>query len=81
MSDYKFYIIRGDGHVMGPPRLATCASDAAAVKTARAFAADGDIEIWQDARLVAYVTPDAPLSGLCDTTGISINGVEKNNRY
>lgn len=58
MPDYKFYAIKENGHVSGPPDIVFCDSDPAALETARRLQAGSDIEIWQGRRLIAYVTPE-----------------------
>ncbi len=58
MSEYRFYKIKKDGHIDGLPTARDCLNDAAALKEARRTLNGHDIEIWQSARLVGYVTPD-----------------------
>jgi hypothetical protein len=58
MSEYRFYPIRKDGHVAGPPINRDAPDDQAAVAQARQLQDGLDIEIWQGARVVAYVVRD-----------------------
>ncbi len=58
MREYRFYLIKKDGHIDGPPSDHALLDDKAAIKEAKQLVDGHDIEIWQEARLVAYVTPD-----------------------
>jgi hypothetical protein len=58
MREYKFYVIRKDGHIDTPPSECVLPNDLAAVAQAKALTNGHDIEIWQGARIVAYVTSD-----------------------
>jgi hypothetical protein len=58
MPDYRFYMIKKDGHVAGPPTDVFAADDTTAVQVARQRLDGHDIEIWQEQRIVAYVAPD-----------------------
>jgi hypothetical protein len=60
MPDYRFYAIRTDGHVDGPPAAHDLPNDAAAVAKAKQFQNGHDIEIWQGTRVVAYLVSDDP---------------------
>jgi hypothetical protein len=57
MREYKFYLVRNDGRVEGSPRGIELPDDLAALKEARSLANDHDVEIWQGARIVAYLAP------------------------
>jgi hypothetical protein len=58
MPEYRFYAIRRDGHIAGPPINRDAPDDAAAVAEARQIQRGHDIEIWQGPRVVAYVVLD-----------------------
>lgn len=58
MSEYRFYAIKRDGHVEGPPAERDCRDDRAALKEAREMINGRDIEVWESSRIVAYLTPD-----------------------
>jgi len=58
MPEYRFYSIRKDGHVVGTPVTHEAPRDADAVKEAQRLLDGYDIEIWQGARVVAYLVPD-----------------------
>lgn len=54
MAFYRFYRIRGDGYVDGPPILEELPHDGAALTRARALQNSHDIEVWDGKRLVGY---------------------------
>lgn len=56
MPEYRFYKIK-DGHVQGPPTVHDLPRDSEAVAQGHELLADLDIEIWQGARVVAYLVP------------------------
>jgi hypothetical protein len=58
MPEYRFYAIRKDGYIDGPPTDHTAPDDHSAVTVAKQRINGNDIEIWQGPRLVAYVVPD-----------------------
>jgi hypothetical protein len=58
MSVYRFYLIKKNGHVAGPPIVCDLARDHEALAEAKKRLNGHDIEIWQDARIVAYLVPD-----------------------
>ena len=58
MREYKLYSIAEDGHVDGPPFVLEVESDKQALEIAKLKVNGHDIEVWQEARLVAYLTPD-----------------------
>jgi hypothetical protein len=58
MPEYKFYTIKKDGHVGGPPAHRNLPDDSAALLEAKKLINGLDIEIWQGNRVVAYVVPD-----------------------
>lgn len=58
MPNYRFYPIRPDGHIAGAATDRDLPDDAAALKEARQMVDGLDVEVWCDARIVAYVTPD-----------------------
>ena len=57
-KQYNFYLIGKDGHVMGRAEAHDLRNDRSAVKEANLAAAKYDIEIWEGARMVAYVVGD-----------------------
>jgi hypothetical protein len=58
MPEYRFYTIRSDGHIAGPPTDLHAPDDREAVNKAHQLLDGRDIEIWQGPRVVAYVVPD-----------------------
>jgi hypothetical protein len=60
MPVYRFYRITHDGHVDGPPIVWEGPADATALNEAKQYVDGFDIEVWQDARRVAYLTPGDP---------------------
>ncbi len=58
MPEYRFYSIKKDGHVAGPATIRECSLDVDALKQARQLLNGNDIEIWQDARVVAYLVSE-----------------------
>jgi hypothetical protein len=58
MPVYRFYFIRQDGHVAGPPIAADLPDDPDAIQKARQLLDGRDVEIWEGARIVAYLVPD-----------------------
>lgn len=56
---YKFYLIGKDGHVSGAAVVHELQNDHSAIKEANLAAAKSDVEIWEGARMVAYVVADA----------------------
>jgi hypothetical protein len=58
MAVYRFYRITHDGHVDGPPIVWEGAADESALKQAKQYVDGHDIEVWHDARRVAFLTPE-----------------------
>ena len=58
MSQYRFYAIKIDGHPEGPPFERDLPNDLAALQEGKRLLNGHDIEVWQDSRIVAYLTPD-----------------------
>lgn len=58
MPEYRFYKIRTDGHIAGPPPLVDLPDDSAAILEAKKVVEDLDIEIWQGSRLVARIVAE-----------------------
>lgn len=58
MAEYKFYSIKKDGHIDGPPVEAEYPRDAEALVKAKELVNGNDIEVWQGKRVVAYLTPE-----------------------
>ena len=53
MPGYRFYtLLRGD-KIAGPATQVECSSDEEAISQAKKFINRLDIEVWQDARLIA----------------------------
>jgi hypothetical protein len=52
MAGYRVYIIGGDGHFVNAVQL-DCASDDAAIESAKQFIDGHDVELWQQDRRVA----------------------------
>ena len=53
MPEYRFYtLLRGD-KIAGPATQVECSSDEEAISQAKKFINRLDIEVWQDARLIA----------------------------
>lgn len=61
MPEYKFYSIKIDGHIAKPPIVTDCPDDLTAIKAARQVLDGNDIEIWEGARVVAYLVPEPSL--------------------
>ncbi len=55
MAEYRFYQIRMDGHLAGPPVVFDGPTDAAAVKEAIRLLDGHNIEVWQAERVVAHL--------------------------
>jgi hypothetical protein len=58
MPEYRFYKIRKDGHIDGPPVDLDLPDDGSAIQEARKLQNGRDIEVWQGPRVVGYVVPD-----------------------
>jgi hypothetical protein len=58
MPNYRFYTVRKDGHVAAMPIQCLAPDDSAAVREAKRLLNGHDIEVRQDARVVAYLVPD-----------------------
>jgi hypothetical protein len=58
MPVYRFYTITKNGHIDQPPVTRDLPNDKAAHEKAKQVLDGHDIEIWQAARLVAYLVPD-----------------------
>jgi hypothetical protein len=58
MPEYKFYTIKNDGHIGGPPDNRVLPDDSAALLEAKKLIDGHDIEIWEGKRVVAYIVPD-----------------------
>jgi hypothetical protein len=57
MPEYRFYTIARDGHVAVPPATYALPNDTAVTEKAKELLNGHDIEIWQGARMVAYLDP------------------------
>jgi hypothetical protein len=53
MNEYRVYRVDKDGHIFAPPHGFTSANDATAIETATRMIDGDDLELWQQARLVA----------------------------
>lgn len=72
MSEYRFYTIEKTGRIEHPASDHIAPDDAAAIQKARQLLDGRDIEIWQGARLVAYLVPEektAPAGKPCEAAG------------
>ena len=58
MLEYHFYLIRKDGRIDKPMVNHEADNDRDALGKARQLVDGHDVEVWQQARLVAYLTPD-----------------------
>lgn len=58
MPEYRFYSIKKNGHISGPPSDLDLPDDLSAVREAKKMADGQDIEIWQGPRVVAFVVAD-----------------------
>lgn len=58
MSEYHLYLIENDGHIREPVKVLDCQRDETAVDEAKKFLNDHDVEIWEGARMVAFVDSD-----------------------
>jgi len=58
MPVYKFYRISHEGRVAGPPIVSDADTDAAALKQVKHYVDGFDIEVWQEARIIAYLVPE-----------------------
>jgi hypothetical protein len=58
MLEYRYYLIARNGHVSGAAIETVQPDDWSALKAAKAYVDGHDVEVWQEARLVAYLTPD-----------------------
>lgn len=61
MPGYRFYAIKNDGHIGGPPILRDLPDDLIAVQEARKLGGANDVEIWQGARLVAICSVEGEI--------------------
>ncbi len=55
MPEYRFHAIEKDGHIGRPPTDHDLPNDTAALKEAKQLLDGLAIEIWQGARVVAYI--------------------------
>jgi hypothetical protein len=55
---YRFYLVGDDGHVSRAAVVLELPNDHSATKEANLAAAKNDVEIWEGARMVAYVVAD-----------------------
>jgi hypothetical protein len=57
VPDYRFFTLKDDKHIAGPPHVLQCASDHEAVAEGRKLLDGLDLEIWHGARMVMRLTP------------------------
>lgn len=57
MVEYRIYRLDRSGHRVGAADILSLPDDEAACRAASALAHDGEVEVRQDARLVAMVPP------------------------
>lgn len=58
MAEYHFYFIERNGHITRPAKVLECQGDEAAAREAEKLLNGRDIEIWEGARIVAYLVPE-----------------------
>jgi len=58
MLNYRVYSLKRDGHIHSPPQIIACADDVDAEEQSRHLLEEDVIEVWQNMRLVAVLTPD-----------------------
>lgn len=58
MPEYRFYRINQNGHIGEPPATHEFPDDRTALAEAKQLLNGCDLEIWQGARIVAYLVPD-----------------------
>jgi hypothetical protein len=56
---YRAFVISNSGHVQGIPSVIEAEDDCEAVQHAEVLAAEQMVELWDGARLVARITPEA----------------------
>jgi hypothetical protein len=56
---YRLYTLKQDGHIGDPPLIVECADDGDAIRQARQYLDGKDLEIWDEGRFVARLTPNA----------------------
>jgi hypothetical protein len=56
MTDYRVYVIGLDGHFLKAVEL-DCASDSAAIESAKRFIDGLDVEVWQGDRFIIRLVP------------------------
>ena len=57
MPEYRFYTLLTGDKIAGPATQVECSSDEEAISQAKKFINRLDIEVWQDARLIARLQP------------------------
>jgi hypothetical protein len=58
MPTYRIYTLEG-GHVREPPKIIECQNDDAAVNEAKQLLDGKLIEVWEQARCIVRLDPDA----------------------
>ena len=58
MRKYHFYLIKEDGHIELPMVNHEAENDRDALGKAQQLVDGHDVEVWQEARLVAYLVSD-----------------------
>ena len=58
MADYRIYKLDKDGRIVGPPVVVNCEDDDAALIVAQQYVDGLAIELWADARRVAFIPSD-----------------------
>ena len=65
MPEYRLYTLLNGDKIAGPATRVECSSDEEAISQAKKFISGLDIEVWQDARLIARLrdsrTTQAPI--------------------
>lgn len=58
MNPYRLYVLEQGGHIADPPLIMECADDGDAIRQARQYLDGKDLEVWQEARFIARLTPN-----------------------
>jgi hypothetical protein len=62
MPLYRLYLLKADGHVLGPPKVVQSPDDRDATEKARQILEGRTIEVWDRSRFVARLSADQKLS-------------------
>lgn len=53
VTAYRIYFLDPEGHIFQPPVIIHCATDEEAAEKARQYIDGKDIQVWEQARLIA----------------------------